>query len=295
MIKEVKYNGHTTNPSDYECNDGDMSEILGLIPENGTLKPILPPKVICDLGSKDRNVVLLHKTSVIFNYIIYNKGRYTNTVVFDGNLNCVVCVYPLRSSVVVQLDTYDVDGIPYSRTVQLPAGSSGKFDFSICGAGDTLESVQILSPLQDDVFYYNAIAGNSGEVTSSSISIDELIPGLEYFADENRIPVLFYQIPSGVEIYKLDVIGNTLLVLASDGMHYFLWKNGEYVHLGTKIPELPISFGLQGKVLRTQEKKGISTASDSTSQQENKEWSLAKINKFIADNATNAGKFVLRG
>ena len=47
----------------------------------------------------------------------------------------------------------------------------------------------------------------------------------------------------------------TLLILSTDGMHYFLWKgnNDGYLYLGTKIPECPLSFGLQGEMVRTDE------------------------------------------
>lgn len=50
------------------------------------------------------------------------------------------------------------------------------------------------------------------------------------------------------EISEVSSVGNTLIVLDSDGMHYFLWKGGNnnYLYLGTEIPECPLSFGLQG-------------------------------------------------
>lgn len=43
---------------------------------------------------------------------------------------------------------------------------------------------------------------------------------------------------------KVQVVGNTLVVLASDGVHYILWKDGSYNYLGQKIPELLFQFGL---------------------------------------------------
>lgn len=48
----------------------------------------------------------------------------------------------------------------------------------------------------------------------------------------------------GVEIRKVEPVGNTLIVLASDGVHYILWKNGAYTYLGTHLPELDLSFSL---------------------------------------------------
>ena len=40
MIKEIKYNGYSANPSDYECADGDLSVAMNLITEDGVLKGI---------------------------------------------------------------------------------------------------------------------------------------------------------------------------------------------------------------------------------------------------------------
>lgn len=49
---------------------------------------------------------------------------------------------------------------------------------------------------------------------------------------------------AGVTIHKVEPIGNTLVVLASDGVHYILNKNGVYHYLGTHIPELDLAFEL---------------------------------------------------
>ncbi len=105
------------------------------------------------------------------------------------------------------------------------------------------------------------------------------------------------------DIYSFEAIGNTLVILASDGMHYFLWKSLDegYLYLGSHLPELPISFGLQGEMVRTDE---FSISFDEIDEDEiwdefsddNKttisNQVLAKVNKFIADKSTNAGKFI---
>ena len=43
MIKDVKYNGYSTQPSDYECQDGELALSLNLINEDGTIKPLCSP------------------------------------------------------------------------------------------------------------------------------------------------------------------------------------------------------------------------------------------------------------
>lgn len=51
---------------------------------------------------------------------------------------------------------------------------------------------------------------------------------------------------STVHIVQVRHIGRTLVARGEDGLlHYMLWKEGAYKYLGTKFPELDVSFGLQ--------------------------------------------------
>lgn len=115
------------------------------------------------------------------------------------------------------------------------------------------------------------------------------------------------------ELYQVVGVGNTLIALTDAGMSYFLWKGNTsgYLFLGNDIPELPISFGLQGEMQRTDEftlefdnlswetktkEGGSSHVSYNEFSDENKKkitsQVLAKVNKFIADRSTNKGKFI---
>ncbi|MES5167858.1 hypothetical protein ABVC73_04885 [Prevotella melaninogenica] len=142
------------------------------------------------------------------------------------------------------------------------------------------------------------------------------------------------------ELYQVVGVGNTLIALTNEGMFYFLWKGNTsgYLFLGNEIPELPISFGLQGEMQRTDEftiefdsleyeLKRVSDADEREEREDGdepidggdgphlitinppgtefiyKEFSdenkkkvtaqvLAKVNKFIADEATHKGKFL---
>ena len=108
------------------------------------------------------------------------------------------------------------------------------------------------------------------------------------------------------EIYQITSIGNTLIVLADDGMHYFLWKgeNGSYKYLGTKMPECPISFGLQGEVVIDDKylfnvklvhdyapSEGFSEF-DEDEKKNITDKVLPFVNKFIADESVNKGRFI---
>lgn len=70
MIKEIKYNGHSASPSDYQSPDGDMASMLNCIPERGALKPILPPETVKSFG-KGTTVLAIHKVANREHYILY--------------------------------------------------------------------------------------------------------------------------------------------------------------------------------------------------------------------------------
>ena len=200
MNKEIKYNGYTAQPSDYSCPDGDLSLSLGCIPDNGAIKPLLPPNVVLTLADGE-DVLYIHKTTNFTHYIVYT----ASTGAFKA-----------------------IDAVDYTKT---------------------------------------------------------------------------YALPTIQKVYQVTGVGNTLVVLAEDGMHYILWK-GEtdgYLNLGMHLPELPISFGLQGEMVRTDEfnisfdsidKENVWDEFSDSNKTRITSQVLAKVNKFIADKSVNAGKFI---
>lgn len=200
MIKEVTYKGYTASPSDYICQDGELSLSMGMIAEDGALKPIMPPKQVLALES-DQSIKHIHHTANYKHYIIYHTSG--NMMWWDG--------------------------------------TNAKHTLRNFGANTTIH-----------------------QVTS---------------------------------------VGNTLIVLASDGMHYFLYKGKQdgYHYLGTHIPECPISFGLQGEVKKTDSftinfdsinEENLWNEFTDNNKRRITEQVLAKVNKFIADNSINKGKFI---
>lgn len=74
MIQELKYNGYSANPSDYECADGDLATAIGVVPEDGALKPVLPPSLYMQLNDGE-TVKYIHKTASFTHFIIYNSSE----------------------------------------------------------------------------------------------------------------------------------------------------------------------------------------------------------------------------
>ena len=83
MIKEIKYNGYSAVPSDYECADGDLAAAFGVVPENGAIHPVLSPTTKFQLDNGDA-VMFIHKTSSPVHYIVYNSSSL-NAYYIDGD------------------------------------------------------------------------------------------------------------------------------------------------------------------------------------------------------------------
>ena len=202
MIKEIKYSEITTVPPDNTCSDGDAALLLNLIPEDGALKPVMPPKEVMALQDK-MHITYIHKTTSFRHYIIHD----------DANKKLV----------------WTSDGKTFSDLYTL---------------GD-------------------------------------------------------------IPLHQVNAIGNTLMALTKDGTHYFLWDNAKqsYKHLGTHLPELPITFGLKGEVVKTEEfnvdlleREDVGEDSKVTFGESNTKKVtnevLAKVNKFIEEESVAKGRFI---
>lgn len=209
MVSEIKYSGYSATPSDYECPDGDLADVIGLMPDEGSLAPIQPPVKVMDT-QWDHQLMFVHKGDT-----------YTNFIFKDGAL------------------------------------------------------------------------------------------GL-FWAQQGGSPQLISTYDA--EIYQVTAIGNTLVVLTSNGIFYALWKGGvedKYINLG-QMPECPISFGLQGELRRytdlkyesgTDTHKRFEVKFNKLENSNSEEFSdenkvkvtnqvLAKVNRFVEEVSTNSNRFI---
>ena len=72
MIKDIKYNGFTEVPDDYECPDGDLAGVVDLVPEDGALKPVVPPAGKFVLP-ENMDFLFIHDTPDYTHYILLDK------------------------------------------------------------------------------------------------------------------------------------------------------------------------------------------------------------------------------
>lgn len=82
MIKELQYKGYTTEPSDYECQDGQLAFSLNLIAEDEQLKPILPPKVKQQIPD-GCTLMYIHATSSYRHTIYLREGTDEGKTSYD--------------------------------------------------------------------------------------------------------------------------------------------------------------------------------------------------------------------
>lgn len=119
MEKEIKYNGYTATPSDYESPDGDLVGIINGVPEDGEVKPILPPTVKFALNTGEK-VLWIHKMTGRTHYIISLSGALKWISEEDGApwtrhdiTGGTVTGTPTVSSIGNTLIVNDNDGVKY--------------------------------------------------------------------------------------------------------------------------------------------------------------------------------------
>ena len=220
MQKEIKYTGFTETPSDYECLDGDLATVVGMVPEDAAMKPIQEPTTLFKLPSSlgTWNVVFVHKNTGYKHYIVCNE-----------------------------------------RTV---SGVNRKYYYWI----ENFTPGQSLEPITD-------------------------------FNGSNLID----SFDDGREVYELNGIGNTLVILTSEGSQYYLWKGVDNVYndLGNRFPELELSFGLSGQwtegndvTVITDSPFGPSGSGVRPDYTALYDAAAASVNTFISEKALKPGGFI---
>lgn len=77
-------------------------------------------------------------------------------------------------------------------------------------------------------------------------------PSLHWFDEDGSYMNLLHTFPSGTTIQSVNSVGNTLIIIATDGIHYAIFEKsddayGDYLYLGQKPPFLNIRFATESK------------------------------------------------
>lgn len=99
--------------------------------------------------------------------------------------------------------------------------------------------------------------GNTNYITSTKTTVSEHTTVSLWLQPVAQEDTAILTLDQDVTIAQITSVGNTIIVLASDGMHYLLWKNGEYKDLGKQMPEPKMEFQLISVTDVTSRKKDI--------------------------------------
>lgn len=89
---------------------------------------------------------------------------------------------------------------------------------------------------------------NSGYV--NYISYNRSSGKIEWRAESDTSTTILEDNTYSKEPLQVIAVGNTLEVLAEDGIHYYLYEGGSYRFLGSNIPDVQINFSLEGDIER---------------------------------------------
>lgn len=193
---------------------------------------------------------------------------------------------------------------------------------------DATKRVVAIHTSKNPRYAHYIIADDGGDQVRMYWVDEDAEPGTDgYMKDSDLKDITTFD--KGVSLYKVDVIGNTLVILASDGAHYWLWRKEEdagahygYHDLGTHLPELDLAFSLKYEWKESDDKftvnySGHTLMYDTEPSEDNPSGYnfcipyddeqrtygtpnskyisnriISKANKFIADEATDKGRFM---
>lgn len=159
----------------------------------------------------------------------------------------------------------------------------GDLDFSLNVVHENNSLVPVLPPGEVAVFegaqrvfihqnnfiHYIIVKSASGAPAFAYAAYDD--GGMSSLSDP------FLTLGSSETVSDITAIGNMLIVASSDKMYYLLWRNGAYNLLGNELPELSLSFALQGEIVSHNYTDCVSTQSSSITTAGESWTSLAQV------------------
>lgn len=217
QAENIRYGGYTTEPSDYDNPDGDLATCIGLVNEEGGLKPVLPPGVACypfvDIGTGKIpvRVIFCHKNMDWVHYI----GVYETYVDGDGNpaaegtpaTGYAWLGYPCNVDETGEVDDETIDG--WGKN--LKTGESSKWGY--------------FWTVKDNGWQMDGVLLFAGETHRSITAIGNML----IVSTDKHIHYFLYQSKEWTE----------------DGS--YLSYHG-YKYLGTSVPKIQMEFALDGEL-----------------------------------------------
>lgn len=122
--------------------------------------------------------------------------------------------------------------------------------------GTAAGNVATLLYVHETTAYRHLIASYT-EASESSATAEATT--LYWYQRDGSLGGTVHAFEDGISITSIQSIGNTLVIIASDGIHYVLWKNTDaaYKYLGQKPPFLTVEFAISDNYAGDYETGGI--------------------------------------
>lgn len=89
--------------------------------------------------------------------------------------------------------------------------------------------------------------------------------GVYWFESINDVRDNAHKICDLLDVKQVKSVGSTLVLFQEEGMSYVIWKNNAYVFLGSELPDVSLSFSLDGVYEQTYEQNLVSLVKGSSS------------------------------
>lgn len=248
---DITFGGVSNEPNDYKHNDGDLSVAINAVKHNGSIRPVAPGKLV-------DGVVLEPNYDLLY---IHSSNDYTHYILRDitGTEDAIRRAYDFTASllyneegVILRID-WNTTPINCRITLQVTESNTELVQTLVkdINKGETKYDITEFIPFAYRKVY--PIVPTKGVITACTATSATLKAGPVEVHDTNDADykektTKYFTL--GAEIDKIESIGNTLVITNSDGMRYYLWKDGEYKDLGTKIPNVKLQFALSSNFVR---------------------------------------------
>lgn len=245
------------------AENGELSEAVGIIPSRGELKNIPPMSRLKDGEGEDfvfpdtgHTLVGVHQIEGDKVYV--SKKRPINAYKADWFSGSLVLTfnYILDATTTITVTFTDTDTQePIERSFELSAGGTSRtFFLQIPELSGDAEELTIAVSSPGSIYTFERY---DGDYFDSLFLTDMAIatipnPKWELYASRTAVgeATTHTRIRGGLaDGIKMITVGRIMIVTDETGLHYYIYKGGQYKYLGREIPRLPINFSLKGEII----------------------------------------------
>jgi hypothetical protein len=284
-IMNIPLGGVSNEPNDYSSEDGALSLSLNAVKHHGSIRPVMPGSPVKDIGELPANtdVVAIHEVGSMKHYILLERPE--DVAGSRPEERHTVCFYNMPGGVRIWWKPYPED-FSYSRSTSFQV-TLGHGDYAYTTAltpnvpeyvaGKALcVGMEGSTPVLYDYANGKVLASDDisavwrdmydNTQTVANLKVEEVGPQdyepptnpyddtdgdhrLLYIdaGSESKNPVELAYVAGDVSAVR--TIGNVLTVARKGkALTYFIWKDGGYIKLGTRLPLLKASPYLRSTV-----------------------------------------------